>query len=63
MSIFQPNNPHKTQTKALPPEIIEAINERITNGYTPSVAIALIDSSGTYYFNFGKTQADGKEVN
>ena len=46
----------------LPAEVIKAIEKRITNGVTPSMAIALIDSSGIYYFNFGKTEVGGKEV-
>lgn len=46
----------------LPAEVIKAIEKRITNGVTPSMAIALIDSSGTHYFNFGKTEDGGKEV-
>ena len=49
-------------TKELPAEVVEAIEKRIANDYLPSIAIALIDSTGTYYFNFGKTEADGSKV-
>ncbi|MDW3192906.1 MAG: serine hydrolase [Cytophagales bacterium] len=48
--------------KTLPADVIEAIEKRITADYSPSMAIALIDSSGTYYFNFGKATKDGKLV-
>lgn len=46
----------------LPPTVVEVIEKRIAADYTPSMAIAIIDSSGTYFFNFGKTSADGKKV-
>lgn len=49
--------------KTLPPSVVKAIEKRVANEYTPSMAIALIDESGTHYFNFGKTTLDGKPVN
>lgn len=48
--------------KELPTDILSAIEKRVANEYTPSMAIALIDSTGTYFFNFGKTAQDGKPV-
>ena len=59
---FQCQNPIQSDIKELPSEVVEVIQKRISNGVTPSVAIALIDSSGTYYFNFGKTEKGGKYV-
>jgi len=44
-------------------DITQAIEARIENGYTPSMAIAFIDSTGTYYYNFGKTESVGETVN
>lgn len=51
-----------SESKPLPKEVLEAIHKRIENGYAPSIAIALIDSTGTYFYNFGKTKADGSEI-
>ena len=44
-------------------DITQAIEARIENGYTPSMAIAFIDSTGTYYYNFGKIESVGETVN
>ncbi len=52
----------KTDKKGLPTEIVESIEKRIEEGITPSIALAIIDSSGVQYFNFGKTAENGKEV-
>lgn len=49
--------------KNLPVAVVEAIEKRIEEGINPSMALALIDSSGIQYFNFGKTADDGMEVN
>lgn len=46
----------------LPSEVVDKIEKRISDGYTPSIALAVIDSSGVRYFNFGKTSYDGAEV-
>ncbi len=54
--------PERRVEKELPFEVVETIKKRIANGVTPSMALALIDSSGIYYFNFGKTKDAGKEV-
>ena len=59
---FQLQSQSPTSAGALPTEVVETIEKRIANNYIPSIAIALIDSSGTYYFNFGKTDTDGKKV-
>lgn len=48
--------------KELPPEVIASIEKRIDIGSTPGVAIALIDSTGVHYFNFGVTVDGGREV-
>ncbi|WP_162339843.1 serine hydrolase [Cyclobacterium salsum] len=62
-SIFQcqPTSGKKT-LKTLPPEVLATIEKRIANGGTISMAIALIDSAGITYHNFGKTSKDGKAV-
>ena len=50
------------EKKSLPAEVVETIEKRITEGTTPSIALAVIDSSGVHYFNFGKTASAGKLV-
>lgn len=52
----------KKALQTLPPEVVESIEKRIANGVTPSMAIALIDSTGTKFFHFGKASKDGKAV-
>ncbi|MDN3690421.1 serine hydrolase [Cyclobacterium jeungdonense] len=52
----------KKSLKTLPPELIEVIEKRIADGVTPSMAIALIDSAGITYHNFGKTAKNGELV-
>lgn len=52
----------KKSLNTLSPELIEVIEKRIADGVTPSMAIALIDSAGITYHNFGKTATDGKAV-
>ncbi|WP_234363996.1 serine hydrolase [Lunatibacter salilacus] len=48
--------------KDLPPEVVETIENRIEGNATPSISIAVIDSTGIHYYNFGKTAVDGKAV-
>ncbi len=55
-------SPEKKDRKGLPPEVVESIERRIEEGLTPSITIAIIDSSGVKYFNFGKTAKNGHEV-
>jgi D-alanyl-D-alanine-carboxypeptidase/D-alanyl-D-alanine-endopeptidase len=55
-------SPEKTDKKGLPAEVVETIEKRIEEGITPSIALAIIDSSGVQYFNFGQTAENGKEV-
>jgi len=55
-------SPEKTDKKGLPAEVVETIERRIEEGLTPSIALAIIDSSGIQYFNFGKTAKNGQEV-
>ena len=57
---------HDTDKKditGLPSEVVESVDRRIEEGLTPSIAIAIIDSSGLKFFNFGKTAMRGQEVN
>ncbi|MEZ4945613.1 MAG: hypothetical protein R2804_08805 [Cyclobacteriaceae bacterium] len=56
------NSPVKTDKKPLPAEVVATIEKRIEEGVTPSIALAIIDSSGVQYFNFGKTATNGKDV-
>ena len=48
---------------ALPPELEQAIRERIAAGYTPSFAIGIVDADGMRYYNYGLTREGGKPVN
>ena len=57
------NKSKQLYSKNLPVAVVEAIEKRIEEGINPSIALALIDSSGVQYFSFGKTAADGMEVN
>ncbi|MEK6481526.1 serine hydrolase [Catalinimonas sp. 4WD22] len=52
----------QTYEEGLPTEVVESIEKRIAEDITPSIAIALIDSSGVQYYNFGKTEEAGKPV-
>ncbi len=62
LTAFQCQSPKQTDREELPLKVVETIEKRIINGVTPGMAIALIDSSGTRYFNFGKTEKNGKVV-
>lgn len=57
------NKSKQVYSKNLPVAVVEAIEKRIEEGFNPSIALALIDSSGVQYFSFGKTADDGVEVN
>ena len=52
----------KTDKEGLPDEVVETIEKSIAEGITPSIALAIIDSSGVNYYNFGKSASHGKEV-
>ncbi len=56
------NSSENTNIEGLPAEVIESIKRRIEEGLTPSIALAIIDTSGIQYFNFGLTAKHGKEV-
>ncbi len=49
--------------KALPAEVIKNIESRIANGYSPSIAIGIIDKDGPQYYLFGTKTAGGQPVN
>ncbi|WP_421796171.1 serine hydrolase [Haliscomenobacter sp.] len=49
--------------KALPAEVIKSIESRIANGYSPSIAIGIIDKDGPQYYLFGSKTAGGQPVN
>lgn len=53
-------DPTKKVLMELPSEVVDTIEKRINEGVTPSIAIAVIDSSGIHYHNFGITAVDGK---
>ena len=55
-------SPEKTNIIGLPAEVVESIERRIEEGLTPSITLAIIDSSGVKFFNFGKTAKNGQEV-
>lgn len=50
------------QRPELSTEVLESINNRIEKKTTPSVAIGIINPSGTYFYNYGLTQKNGKSV-
>ena len=54
--------PDKKDYTGLPAEVVESIERRIEEGLMPSIALAIIDSSGIQYFNFGKTAKNRQEV-
>lgn len=62
ISVQCQNSLEKTNKKGLPAEVAETIERRIKEGLTPSIALAIIDSSGVKFFNFGKTAKYGQEV-
>ncbi len=44
-------------------EFKASILERVDNGYAPSIAVGVIDSSGVHFYNYGKTKNEfGKNV-
>ncbi|WP_373549752.1 serine hydrolase [Haliscomenobacter sp.] len=49
--------------KALPADVIKNIETRINNGYSPSIAIGIIDKDGPQYYLFGTKTAGGQPVN
>ena len=49
--------------KALPAEVVTSINARINNGYSPSIAIGIIDKDGPQYYLFGTKTVGGQPVN
>ncbi len=55
-------NTQQTDNQSLSTEVLETIEKRINEGITPSMALAIIDSSGIQYFNFGNTTENGKPV-
>lgn len=46
----------------LPEAVAENIEKRIENGYSPSIAIGLIDADGPRYFFFGETTPGGDPI-
>jgi CubicO group peptidase (beta-lactamase class C family) len=44
-------------------DVKSSIEKRIENEINPSIAIGIVDENGVRYYNFGKTRAEGKEVN
>jgi hypothetical protein len=48
----------KKKEKTLQTEVKEVIEKRIKEDYTPSIAIGIIDSTGSLLFNFGKTSKE-----
>ena len=49
--------------KSLPIEVVKSVEERIANGYSPSIAIGVIDKDGPQYYLFGAKTAGGQPVN
>lgn len=49
--------------KSLPENVVKSVEERIANGYSPSIAIGIIDRDGPQYYLFGAKTAGGLPVN
>lgn len=47
----------------LPQNVKDSIEKRIKNEINPSIAIGIVDETGTKYFNFGKVSTSGPLVN
>ncbi len=47
--------------KALPEDVAKSIQERIANGYSPSIVVGIVDKDGPQYYVFGTKTAGGKE--
>ncbi len=60
--VFQCDSLEEAKTIELPTKVVNTIEKRINNNVFPGISIALIDSSGVYYFNFGKTKDGGHDV-
>jgi CubicO group peptidase (beta-lactamase class C family) len=56
------HSPEKPEIVGLPAEVVESIERRIEEDLTPSITLAIIDSSGVKFFNFGKTAKNGQKV-
>jgi hypothetical protein len=37
-------------------EFKASIQERVDNGYAPSIAVGVLDSNGVHFYNYGKTK-------
>jgi CubicO group peptidase (beta-lactamase class C family) len=48
--------------KSLPGEVVKNIEARIANGYSPSIAIGIIDKDGPQYYLFGAKTIGGQPV-
>ena len=48
--------------KALPENVANSIKARITNGYSPSIVVGIIDKDGPQYYTFGAKTKGGDPV-
>lgn len=46
----------------IPDDVRTAVRACVDQGYTPGIAVGVIDSTGTSYFCYGSTAADGQSV-
>jgi D-alanyl-D-alanine-carboxypeptidase/D-alanyl-D-alanine-endopeptidase len=47
------------QPAAIPDAILANVRARVDAGWTPSIVVGIVDSSGARYFAYGKTAVDG----
>lgn len=48
--------------KTLPEDVANSIKARITNGYSPSIVVGIIDKDGPQYYAFGTKTEGGSPV-
>lgn len=54
--------PSNDQAGGLPAEVVKTIEKRLAGEVSPSFALAIVDSTGTRFYNFGTTTTGGVSV-
>lgn len=54
--------PTSNQADGLPAEVVKTIEKRLAGEVSPSFALAIVDSTGTRFYNFGTTTMGGVSV-
>ena len=53
----------RAQGIQVPDDVKENVWNRVNNGWSTGIVIAVLDSTGARYFSYGRTAADGQSVN